>query len=70
MNRSALQFAGVLLVVSATVALAQEPRPRQGNLRVGDAAPDFAIQDVAGKTTVKLSELKGRPTLLIFGSCT
>ena len=70
MNRPVLLFAGVLVLVSAAAVLAQEQQPRQGNLRVGDAAPDFAIQDVAGKTTVKLSNLKGRPTVLLFGSCT
>ena len=70
MNRPALLFAGVLVLVSAAAVLAQEQQPRQGNLRVGDAAPDFEIQDVAGKTTVKLSNLKGRPTVLLFGSCT
>jgi Peroxiredoxin len=60
----------MFLVLAAAGALAQEPQRRQGDLRVGDAAPEFSIQDVAGKMTVKLSGLKGRPTLLIFGSCT
>jgi len=46
------------------------PRPRQGNLKVNDAAPDFTIKDVDGKLTTKLSDLKGKPVVLIFGSCT
>jgi hypothetical protein len=70
MNQDFVRVLGVLLLLGAAQAVAQEPRPRRGELRVGDAAPDFSIQDVAGKTTVKLSDLKGRPTLLIFGSCT
>src|SRR5262249_48428965 len=48
----------------------KEPRPRAGNLQVGDAAPDFTVQDVTGATTVKLSALRGKPVVLIFGSCT
>jgi peroxiredoxin len=49
---------------------AQSPRPRQGNLNVGDAAPDFTVKDVQGKRAVKLSDLQGKPVVLIFGSCT
>jgi hypothetical protein len=45
-------------------------RQREGSLRVGDRAPDFAVKDVDGQTTTKLSALRGKPTVLIFGSCT
>jgi cytochrome oxidase Cu insertion factor (SCO1/SenC/PrrC family) len=45
-------------------------RRREGNLKVGDLAPDFAVQDLQGQTTVRLSELRGKPVVLIFGSCT
>ena len=47
-----------------------EPRPREGELKVGDAAPDFTVKDVRGKQAVKLSDLRGKPVVLIFGSCT
>src|ERR1041384_1229 len=43
---------------------------RQGTLQDGDVAPDFSLQDIEGKKTVRLSELKGKPVVLIFGSCT
>lgn len=43
---------------------------REGNLKPGDQAPDFKVQDTEGKKSVKLSELKGNPVVLIFGSCT
>jgi len=64
--------------ISAATALAQVPdraasaRPqiRQGNLKAGDAAPDFMLADTAGKQTVKLSSLRGKPVVLVFGSCT
>jgi cytochrome oxidase Cu insertion factor (SCO1/SenC/PrrC family) len=61
---------GVLLAVWTTGVLAQRPVRRDGDLKVGDAAPDFTVQDVEGKKTVKLSDLKGKPVVLIFGSCT
>ena len=46
------------------------PNISQGTLQDGGAAPDFALQDIEGKKTVKLSDLKGKPVVLIFGSCT
>jgi cytochrome oxidase Cu insertion factor (SCO1/SenC/PrrC family) len=62
-------WAVVLLLATASAAAAQ-PQRRDGDLKEGSAAPDFAIKDVEGKKTVKLSELKGKPVVLIFGSCT
>lgn len=59
----------VLLSIGPSVG-AQTPERRQGTLRTSDSAPDFSLQDVSGKKTVKLAELKGRPIVLIFGSCT
>jgi len=41
-----------------------------GNLHSGDPAPDFTLHGMEGKTTVKLSDLKGKPVVLFFGSCT
>lgn len=46
------------------------PTIAQGTLEDGAVAPDFALQDIEGKKTVKLSSLKGKPVVLIFGSCT
>lgn len=60
----------LLLAMSVTVWAQQSLRPREGDLKVGDAAPDFTVSDVQGKMTVKLSDLKGKPVVLIFGSCT
>ena len=62
-----------LLMSTAPEGHAQKqkgPKPRQGDLKVGDSAPDFTVTDVDGKKTVKLSSLKGKPVVLIFGSCT
>jgi cytochrome oxidase Cu insertion factor (SCO1/SenC/PrrC family) len=45
-------------------------RPREGILKVGDAVPAFKLRDLDGKHPVSLESLKGKPTVLIFGSCT
>jgi cytochrome oxidase Cu insertion factor (SCO1/SenC/PrrC family) len=47
-----------------------EDRRREGDLKVGDLAPDFTVQTLQGDQTVKLSDLRGKPVTLIFGSCT
>ena len=68
----------LLKLVSAVVAVAlvtvagwsQNLKPREGTLKVGDTAPDFAVKDLEGKNEVKLSDLKGKPVVLVFGSCT
>ena len=58
----------------AMMVLPFEPlwmRARQGNLRVGDQAPDFALPRLDGSGAVRLSaELRERPVVLIFGSYT
>jgi cytochrome oxidase Cu insertion factor (SCO1/SenC/PrrC family) len=59
----------VIAWLAAAVA-AQEPQRRQGNLKVGDTAPTFELTDPSGKTTTKLADLKGKPVVLVFGSCT
>lgn len=66
---------GFVLVLLTADARAQRGRPirpanREGNLKVGDAAPGFTVKDMHGKKTVTLSELKGKPVVLFFGSCT
>lgn len=45
-------------------------RPREGKLKGGDAVPAFELRDTEGKHPVSLDSLKGKPTVLIFGSCT
>jgi hypothetical protein len=61
---------GLLSVLPGDLPAQPSPRPRQGNLKVNDDAPDFSIKDVAGKATTRLADLKGKPVVLIFGSCT
>ena len=69
-RRTCFSIVSLSLMALSLSAWGQAPGQRQGELQVGDAAPDFALQDVTGEKTVKLSELKGLPVVLIFGSCT
>src|SRR5438552_10551706 len=43
---------------------------RAGSLRVGDAAPDFQLETVDRKSRSRLSDERGKPVVLIFGSYT
>ena len=46
-------------------------QPREGDLKVGDPAPDFELPLLGGEGKVRLSAFKGdRPVALIFGSYT
>ena len=43
---------------------------RAGMLQPGDEAPDFRLPTVDHKSEVQLSELRGKPVVLVFGSYT
>jgi len=43
---------------------------RGGELRVGDTAPDFDLPRSDKSGNVRLSSLRGRPVVLVFGSYT
>ena len=58
------------LVLAVLTADAQRPNRREGNLKIGDSATDCTLSDPEGKNSVTLSQLKGKPVVLIFGSCT
>ena len=57
----------VLLLAVAAAGMAQ--RQGQGPMP-GDIAPDFTLNTKDGSQSVTLSELKGRPTALVFASYT
>jgi cytochrome oxidase Cu insertion factor (SCO1/SenC/PrrC family) len=78
--RAARSLALCVLAVALGNAAGQEPkkpdpkapgkRPQQGSLKAGDKAPAFELTDVNGENAVKLADLKGKPVVLVFGSCT
>jgi cytochrome oxidase Cu insertion factor (SCO1/SenC/PrrC family) len=72
MSRTRVLASAVLSAACAVVTLsaADPPKREDGKLKVGDDAPDFAVKDAEGKETTKLADLKGKPVVLIFGSCT
>lgn len=61
---------GLTLAVWTSGLLAQRPKRGDGDLKVGDAAADFTLHDTDRELSVTLSDLKGKPVVLIFGSCT
>jgi hypothetical protein len=56
--------------MAATVVRAEQPPTPQNNLRPGLAAPTFALRGVDDRKQVDLADMRGKPVLLIFGSCT
>jgi cytochrome oxidase Cu insertion factor (SCO1/SenC/PrrC family) len=66
---------GLLLLLACLLPVAGQEKNkkdlrREVAIKEGDPAPDFTLKDTDGKNPVKLSELKGKPVVLIFGSCT
>ncbi len=43
---------------------------RGGSLEPGDPAPDFSLATLNRQSRVRLSDLRGRPVVLVFGSYT
>jgi hypothetical protein len=78
MRQSPDAFARVMARVPGPVAFLVLPfetlwtQARAGNLRVGDAAPDFSLMKLDKSSQIKLSSLiaQGQPVVLIFGSYT
>ena len=52
------------LIANVLTPPAPAPRPPAG-LKIGEPAPDFSLPDLTGKT-VKLSDFRGKPTLVLF----
>lgn len=58
-------FALLLLLAFAIAGFSQvAPKPPETKLKVGDAAPGFALRDTAGKE-VKLSDFKGKKNVVL-----
>ena len=59
-----------LVGVAPFVPAADPPQRRDGSLKVGDPVPALAADLLGKSSSVKLADLQGKPTVLIFGSCT
>jgi cytochrome oxidase Cu insertion factor (SCO1/SenC/PrrC family) len=70
MRRLTAALGSLLLLAVLPLATAQAPKSKEGNLKPGDVAPDFALKQLDNGKTIKLSELRGKPVVLVFGSCT
>jgi len=57
-------LAGLLLTVWCSLVYSQQPTPPKTQLKVGDAAPEFALRDTDGKE-VKLSDFKGKKNVVL-----
>jgi cytochrome oxidase Cu insertion factor (SCO1/SenC/PrrC family) len=66
------RYLTVLAAALAAVGVvwADSAPPRRSGPTVREAAPDFTLQDAQGKTMVRLSDLRAKPVVLLFGSCT
>ena len=74
-NKSDSQFAKnfARLPMVSMMVLPFEPmwmRARAGELNPGDTAPDFDLPTLDKTQQVKLSALRGKPVMLVFGSYT
>ena len=55
----------ILTTIFAAAMFAQTaPKPPETHLKVGDAAPEFALNDTDGKT-VKLSDFKNKKSVVL-----
>ena len=55
-----------LAVLFAGAMFAQAPQaPPKTNVKVGDLAPDFTLPQTKGNTPVKLSDFRGKKTVVL-----
>ena len=71
---SALRILPLAILLFATTlnvqAQSKKAQRRDGDLKEGGPAADFTLRDANGKNPVTLAKLRGKPVVLIFGSCT
>jgi len=63
-------FAAVRIGPRNVVGMLRYDHRREGNLRVGDVAPDLELTGLDGKRARLSSVVASRPLILVFGSYT
>lgn len=63
-------FLMAILLLCGVAEAQPKRRPAAGKLDVGKAAPDFELPQLDANNRVKLADLRGKPVVLVFGSCT
>jgi cytochrome oxidase Cu insertion factor (SCO1/SenC/PrrC family) len=65
-----LALGAAFLAVSSLSAQSPHRRPVEGKLKVSDMAPPLSAVELHSGQEVRLADLRGKPVVLIFGSCT
>ena len=55
---------GIVCAAFAATVSAQQTPPKT-HLKVGDTAPDFSLPNTAGKEPIKLSDYRGKKTVVL-----
>lgn len=55
----------LLGVVCTALAASAQQAPPKTHLKVGDTAPDFSLPNTAGKEPIKLSDYRGKKTVVL-----
>jgi hypothetical protein len=56
---------GCAALVATLCAQTPAPPPPKTHLKVGDTAPDFSLPNTAGKEPIKLSNYRGKKTVVL-----
>jgi peroxiredoxin len=54
-----------LAVLALAAGLGAQQAPPKTHLKVGDTAPDFSLPSTAGKEPIKLSDFRGKKTVVL-----
>lgn len=56
---------GLACAALAATLGAQQQTPPKTHLKAGDMAPDFSLPNTAGKDPIKLSDFRGKKTVVL-----
>lgn len=56
---------GLVAATVLTLTISAQQTPPKTHLKVGDTAPDFSLPNTAGKEPIKLSDYRGKKTVVL-----